>query len=82
VNAISHKHRLSDAYARDLRDADRVGVLLAMVSKWRDELAQADAPLEHPDARWQPAELLEQLDDALLDITGEADRLRGPVVAE
>jgi hypothetical protein len=56
--------------------------LLAMVSKWRDELAQADAPLEHPDARWQPAELLEQLDDALLDITGEADRLRGPVVAE
>lgn len=82
MNAIVNKLRLQASYQRDLKDADTLGTLLVMVSKWRDQLADKDLRLEHPEARWQPADLLEQLDDCLTDIKGEADRLRGPVVIE
>lgn len=52
-----------------------------MVSRWRDELDAAPDRLEHPDARWQPNELRETIDDTLLNLAGEADRVsKGPTV--
>lgn len=81
VKPGSAANQLKLAYQRDLRDADRIGRLVLMVSRWRDELDAAPDRLEHPDARWQPNELRETIDDTLLNLAGEADRVsKGPTV--
>lgn len=70
------------AIARDLRDAERLAALDTMVCRWIDALAPLSHPLENPEMRWHPGELVDALRGELNNIRGETERLRGPLVIE
>lgn len=72
-----------DALDRDEDDRDHLDRLRALVSGWLDQLIPELHPLRHPDARWQPAELVDVLEGVLKDISGERYRVsHGPVMLD
>ena len=70
------------ALARDQRDAAKLTALDLLVSGWLDVLAPLTDDLEHPRRRWQPADLLADLQEARASILAEMARLKGPAVIE
>ena len=69
---------LERAIDRDIRDDERLDHLHALISGWLDQLIPDLAPLEHPERRWQPADLVDDLKGHLKSIRAEQMRLRGP----
>jgi hypothetical protein len=75
-------HREADAEDRDLRDLTTLRALRGIVTQALDA-AERCAALRHPDRRLQTEDVIDLLAGALIDIDGEADRLRrSPLVLE
>ena len=74
---------IRDAVDRDLADAERLTHIQQIVTTALDALAHDCGPLRHPDAEWNPDDLLEMLSEAAIDVGHELARVSsGPVVLE
>jgi len=73
---------LDDAIDRDLRDSERLAHFLKVITEALDAIARDVYPMEHPNARWHPGDLVDDLQGHIRSITSEQTRLRGPVTLE
>ena len=74
--------RLDAAIDRDLRDAERLDFIANLVANMLDALIPDAHDLEHPNARWNPDDLIVDLRSHAKNIAFERQRLAGPVVIE
>ena len=73
---------LERAIDRDIRDEERLTHLANLVAGWLDQLIPDLAPLEHPEHRWHPGDLVDDLQGHLKSIRAEQMRMRGPVYVD
>lgn len=79
----SRSDTVRDAIDRDLRDQERLAHIDALVAELLDALIPDMHDLEHPDARWHPADLVDVLQDQRKSLKWELQRVsRGPVVID
>jgi hypothetical protein len=75
--------RIITASTRDERDKGKLLVLADTVARTMDDIIPYLAPLEHPDARWRPDDLMQVLQDELANIRHELRRCcTGPIVLD
>jgi hypothetical protein len=70
------------AIDRDLRDSTRLEAIHECIVHWLDELIPMMHPMEHPQARWQPGDLVEALREQDQSLAWERNRLTGPLFIE
>ena len=76
----NYQTALSRAIDRDIRDEERLAHIAGLVAGWLDQLAPDACDIEHPDARWHPADLIYDLQAHASNIAGELARLKSGAV--